>query len=78
MCVIVVLQMNALSILPSPQAEQFIYPPLWEFKVFPRPDVKHVSEKVTCELRIAAGKTKLVSQRFHHDCPASYCKLYEL
>ena len=75
--IIVVLQVNALSILPSPQAETFVYPPAWEFKVFPRPDVKYMSEKVTCELRIAAGKTKLASQRFHHDRPPSYCKLYE-
>ena len=68
--------MNAFDILPRPQGEQFMFPPVCEFKVYPKAHVKHVSDKVTCELRITAGKTKLITpKRFHHDFPASYCKI---
>ena len=66
--------MNALSVLPSPQAEWLSYPPVCEFKVVHGPDAKRVSEKVTCELCIAAGKAKLATQRFHHERLLPYCK----
>ena len=69
-----IVQADASSILPSSQSEHFLYPSVWEFRVFPKQNASHVSERVTCKLLITAGRTELAQQHFDHDCPRSYCK----
>ena len=69
-----VVQADALSILPSSQSEDFLYPSVWEFRVSPKQNASQVSKRVTCKLLITAGRTELAQQHFDHDCPRSYCK----
>ena len=69
-----VVQADASSILPSSQSEHFLYPSVWDFRVSPKQNASHVSERVTCKLLITAGRTELAQQHFDHDRPRSYCK----
>ena len=60
------LQINALNILPNSLSELYTYPPSWEFKLVLRDDARIISEQVTCEMLITAGRTKLVQNTFCH------------